>query len=46
MMNWPQESVMVTGGTGSFGKKFLEIMLRDYHPQPARRFQPRRAEAA
>jgi UDP-N-acetylglucosamine 4,6-dehydratase len=33
MMNWPQESVMVTGGTGSFGKKFLEIMLRDFHPQ-------------
>ena len=23
---------MVTGGTGSFGKKFVEIMLRGYHP--------------
>jgi len=32
MMNWSQESVMITGGTGSFGKKFLEVMLRDYHP--------------
>lgn len=31
-MNWSQESVLVTGGTGSFGKKFTEIMLRDYHP--------------
>ena len=29
-MNWPQESVLVTGGTGSFGKKFTEIMLREY----------------
>jgi len=33
MVNWAQESILVTGGTGSFGKKFVEIMLRDYHPQ-------------
>ena len=33
MVNWSQESILVTGGTGSFGKKFVEIMLRDYHPQ-------------
>jgi UDP-N-acetylglucosamine 4,6-dehydratase/5-epimerase len=33
MVNWPQQSILVTGGTGSFGKKFVEIMLRDYHPQ-------------
>jgi len=32
MVNWSQESVLVTGGTGSFGKKFVEIMLRDYQP--------------
>ena len=32
-MNWQEEVVLVTGGTGSFGKKFLEVMLRDYHPQ-------------
>ena len=32
-MNWSQESVLVTGGTGSFGKKFVEVMLREYHPQ-------------
>jgi UDP-N-acetylglucosamine 4,6-dehydratase/5-epimerase len=32
MVNWPQESVLVTGGTGSFGKKFVEIMLREYRP--------------
>ena len=33
MTNWSQESVLVTGGTGSFGKKFVEIMLREYGPQ-------------
>ena len=33
MVNWSQESILVTGGTGSFGKKFVEIMLRDFHPQ-------------
>src|SRR5271157_5194110 len=32
MLIWPQESILVTGGTGSFGKKFVEIMLRGYHP--------------
>ncbi len=32
-MDWSQLSVLVTGGTGSFGKKFVEIMLRDYKPK-------------
>jgi len=32
-MNWQEQVVLVTGGTGSFGKKFAEVMLRDYHPQ-------------
>ncbi len=32
-MNWSEQVVLVTGGTGSFGKKFIEIMLRDYHPK-------------
>jgi UDP-N-acetylglucosamine 4,6-dehydratase len=32
-MNWSDQVVLVTGGTGSFGKKFVELMLRDYHPQ-------------
>ena len=26
-------TVLVTGGTGSFGKKFTQTMLRDFHPQ-------------
>jgi UDP-N-acetylglucosamine 4,6-dehydratase/5-epimerase len=32
-MNWHETVVLVTGGTGSFGKKCVEILLRDYHPK-------------
>lgn len=32
-MHWENKTVLVTGGTGSFGKKFIEIMLKDYHPK-------------
>jgi len=32
-MNWTEQVVLVTGGTGSFGRKFVEIMLREYRPQ-------------
>jgi UDP-N-acetylglucosamine 4,6-dehydratase/5-epimerase len=32
-MNWSEQIVLVTGGTGSFGKKFVEIMLREYRPK-------------
>ena len=32
-MNWREQVVLVTGGTGSFGKKFVEIMLREYCPK-------------
>jgi UDP-N-acetylglucosamine 4,6-dehydratase/5-epimerase len=32
-MNWSEQVVLVTGGTGSFGKKFVEVMLREYRPQ-------------
>jgi UDP-N-acetylglucosamine 4,6-dehydratase/5-epimerase len=31
-MNWTDKVVLVTGGTGSFGKKFIEVMLREYFP--------------
>jgi len=31
-MDWSKKVILVTGGTGSFGKKFVEIMLRDYNP--------------
>ncbi len=33
MIDWKNQAILITGGTGSFGKKFTEIMLRDYHPQ-------------
>ncbi len=31
-MDWSDKVVLVTGGTGSFGKKFIKIMLEEYHP--------------
>ena len=31
-MNWSQETVLVTGGTGSFGRKFVELMLNEHRP--------------
>ena len=31
-MNWNEKVVLVTGGTGSFGKKFIKIMLEEFHP--------------
>jgi UDP-N-acetylglucosamine 4,6-dehydratase len=32
-MNWRESVVLITGGTGSFGKKFTEILLRDHPPR-------------
>jgi UDP-N-acetylglucosamine 4,6-dehydratase len=31
-MNWTEQIILVTGGTGSFGKKFVAMMLAEYHP--------------
>lgn len=31
-MDWQDKVVLITGGTGSFGRKFVEIMLREFHP--------------
>jgi len=31
-MDWSNKVVLVTGGTGSFGKKFIRMMLNEYHP--------------
>lgn len=31
-MDWSNQVVLVTGGTGSFGRKFVEIMLQEHHP--------------
>ncbi|MGD2027106.1 MAG: UDP-N-acetylglucosamine 4,6-dehydratase (inverting) [Anaerolineales bacterium] len=32
-MNWSEISVLVTGGTGSFGKKFISVMQEKYAPE-------------
>jgi UDP-N-acetylglucosamine 4,6-dehydratase len=32
-MKWSEQVVLVTGGTGSFGKKFCELMLAEFHPR-------------
>jgi UDP-N-acetylglucosamine 4,6-dehydratase len=31
-MNWKDQIVLITGGTGSFGRKFVEVMLKEIHP--------------
>ncbi len=31
-MNWKDKVILLTGGTGSFGQKFTEIMLKKYKP--------------
>jgi UDP-N-acetylglucosamine 4,6-dehydratase len=32
-LNWSKATVLVTGGTGSFGRKFVEILLREKRPK-------------
>ncbi len=32
-INWKDQNILITGGTGSFGRKFVEIMLKEYHPK-------------
>ncbi|HTL48787.1 MAG TPA: polysaccharide biosynthesis protein, partial [Verrucomicrobiae bacterium] len=32
-INWKDKVVLITGGTGSFGKKFTQIMLDRYRPK-------------
>ncbi len=31
-MDWSDKVVLVTGGSGSFGKKFIKILLQEYRP--------------
>lgn len=37
-MNWKDKIILLTGGTGSFGQKFAEIMLKEYNPKTIRIF--------
>ena len=32
-LNWQDSVVLITGGTGSFGKRLVEIMLSEYQPK-------------
>lgn len=32
-MDWKNQKILVTGGTGSFGKKFIRVLLDEYHPE-------------
>lgn len=38
IMNWGEKTILLTGGTGSFGQKFVEIMLKIYRPKVIRIF--------
>jgi len=31
--DWSQKSVLITGGTGSFGRKFVELLLKEHRPK-------------
>ena len=32
-MNWQEQTILLTGGTGSFGRKFTEVMLTQVRPK-------------
>lgn len=32
-LDWSGQTVLVTGGTGSFGRHFVDVMLREYRPR-------------
>ena len=32
-MDWSQQSVLITGGTGSFGRKMVQLLLAEYRPR-------------
>jgi len=35
-IDWKNQTILLTGGTGSFGKHFCRIMLQNYHPKVIR----------
>lgn len=32
-LDWTKKTILITGGTGSFGKKMVEVLLKKYHPK-------------
>lgn len=37
-MNWSEKTILLTGGTGSFGQKLTEVLLKKYKPKAIRIF--------
>jgi UDP-N-acetylglucosamine 4,6-dehydratase len=35
-IDWEKQTILLTGGTGSFGKHFCKVMRRKYHPRVVR----------
>jgi len=35
-IDWKKQSILLTGGTGSFGKHFCKVMIEKYHPKVIR----------
>jgi UDP-N-acetylglucosamine 4,6-dehydratase len=35
-ITWSEKTILLTGGTGSFGKHFCKVMLEKYHPKTIR----------
>jgi UDP-N-acetylglucosamine 4,6-dehydratase len=35
-VDWSKQTILLTGGTGSFGKHFCKMMLEKYHPKTIR----------
>jgi len=35
-IEWDKQSILLTGGTGSFGKHFCKVMIEKYHPKVIR----------
>jgi len=35
-IDWQNQSILLTGGTGSFGKHFCKVMIEKYHPKVIR----------
>jgi UDP-N-acetylglucosamine 4,6-dehydratase len=33
MVDWPHKTILITGGTGSFGRKFAALMQREFQPK-------------
>lgn len=40
-MNFDNKTILVTGGAGSFGQKFIEVMLKEYNPKSIRIYDNR-----